>query len=122
MEQRPYWKANSFSASQEITRILWNPKVQYHIHKSPPPVSIPSQLNSVHAPNPTSWRSIQILSSHLRLGLPSGRLPSGSPTNILYAPVFSLIRATWLAHLILLDLIKIEDYSRYLNWHCHNSE
>ena len=29
-------------------------------------------------PHPTSWRSILILSSHLRLGLPSGRFPSGS--------------------------------------------
>jgi hypothetical protein len=27
MEQNPYWEANRFSASQEIPRILWNPKV-----------------------------------------------------------------------------------------------
>jgi len=29
-------------------------------------------------PHPTSWRSILILSTHLRLGLSSGLLPSGS--------------------------------------------
>jgi len=30
-------------------------------------------------PSPTSWRSILILSSHLRLGLPSGSFPQVSP-------------------------------------------
>ena len=56
-------------------------------------------------PHPTSWRSILILSTHLRLGLPSGLFPSGFPSKTLYTTLSSTIRATCPAHLILLDFI-----------------
>ena len=43
--------------------------------------------NSIQSPPPpTSWRSILILSSHLRLGLPNGLFPSGFPTRTLCTP------------------------------------
>jgi len=44
-----------------------------------------SPIQSIN-PHPTSWRSVLILCTHLRLGLPSGLFPSGSPTKTLYIP------------------------------------
>ena len=86
-EAESFLRSNRFSANQEIPRILWNLKVHYRIHKCLPPVPIPSQFDLVHPPHPTSWRSILILFSHLRLGLPSGLFPSGFPTKTLYTPL-----------------------------------
>ena len=42
-----------------------------------------SPIQSIY-PHPTSWRSILLLSTHLRLGLPNGLLPSGFPTKTVY--------------------------------------
>jgi hypothetical protein len=50
MVQSTSWEPSPFAASQEISRVLWNMKVHYRIHKSPPPLSILSQLNAVHTP------------------------------------------------------------------------
>ena len=92
--QSPSWDANWFVASQEIPRISRNTKVHYRTHKRPPPVSILGQpIQSIY-PYPISWRTVLILSNHLRLGLPSGLFPSGFPTKTLYTPLSSPIRAT----------------------------
>ena len=61
-----------------------------------------SPIQSIY-PQPTSWRSILILSTRLYLSLPSGLLPSGFPTKTLYTSLSSTIRETCPAHLIILD-------------------
>ena len=54
---------------------------------------------------PTSFKSILILSSHLRLGLPTGLFPSDFSTKTLYAFPDCSILPTSPAYLSRLDLI-----------------
>jgi hypothetical protein len=44
MQQSTSWEANWFAASQEIPRVLWNPKVPHRTHKRPPRIGLMTPL------------------------------------------------------------------------------
>ena len=105
IQQSPSWEANRFSASQKFPAFYGTLKF-ITAFTSARHLSL-SWANSIQSvkPHPTSWRSILILTSHLRHGLPSDLFPSGFPTKTLHTPRLFPIRATRPVYLILLDLI-----------------
>jgi len=79
--------------------------VHQRIHNSPPPVRIINQTNPFHAPNPTSWRSILILSAstpRLSKWSLSLRFPHQNP-------LLSPIRVTCPTKLFLLGNVSINN-------------
>jgi hypothetical protein len=56
MEHDPCWEASSFSASEEIPRILWNSKDLYRVHISPLLIPTMSHINPIHVPSSYLWK------------------------------------------------------------------
>ena len=54
-------------------------------------LSLTSPIQSIYT-HPTSWRSVLILSAHLRLGLPSGSFPPVSPPRPYTPPLLTHTR------------------------------
>lgn len=95
------WEADIRTADQEVTHLLWNPKVLYRIYKGIPLFPILSQINLFHVLIPSFFKihfNIIHLSTH--------RFPKWSPFRL------SDQNCTWIcytsytaigpAHLILL--------------------
>jgi hypothetical protein len=102
-----FWVVTSCSATQEFPNILWKPKLHYRVDKSPPLVSILSQINPVRTVPSYFSKSTVILSSNLHLRLPSyWSLFLTSQQNLVCIPI--LPHACYMpAHLILHDLIVV---------------
>jgi hypothetical protein len=60
-EQSSSREADSHSASQDIARLLWNPKVVYRVHMSAPLVPILSHMNPVHIFPPCLYKIKEII-------------------------------------------------------------
>ena len=94
-----------FLASQEVPRILWNPKVHYRIYQCPLPVPILRQIYPVHA-HPSHCQKIHIIILQSTPGSSKWSRSLGVPhENPVYASPLLPLPATCPAHIILLDLV-----------------
>ena len=86
-EHSSSWQADISSASQ-ISRILWNSKFHRRVHNSHHLFLSSTRFFQSLLSNPNALVSIEICSSHVHLGLPSGLFPSRFPpyASLFYPP------------------------------------
>jgi len=97
MEQSS-WEGNIHLTSQEITCLLWNPKVHYCVLKILPLDPVLSQMNPVKILTPYFFK-IHFNIIFPCIPRPSNFLfPLGFPTEIFYSLLMSPMCAKWLAH------------------------
>ena len=104
---------SNLSAFQSYTAytnwFLRNREVHYRSYISPPLDPILSKSYPIPNISSTPLKSILILSSHLRLGLPKGIFSSDFPTKTLYA-FFGLLHTFYISCLSQSSPVKIPNY------------
>lgn len=102
MDLSPFWEAVSRSVTEEFPNSLRNPKVYYHVHKTPPLVPVLIQMNPTYLPK----ISFNIILSPSMVSFLLAFLQDS------YAFCFSPMRAACPAYLSL----NLPDYFNYIWW------
>jgi hypothetical protein len=107
MKQSPSWEANSFQLVSKTPHILWKQQVHWRFYKCPSLVPILCRWISSHP-------YIHFIHIHFNIPLPSESMSHkwSLPLRFcrikcLYESVITPIRATYLSHFILLNLISL---------------
>jgi len=67
-----FLEASISLASQEVPRVLWNPKVHYLVHKSPSLVPILSQISPFHTLSSFSFKILYYYYYHIFMYFTNG--------------------------------------------------
>jgi hypothetical protein len=101
-----YSRGHSSLATRQLPSILWKPKVHYRIHKTSPLNPILNQTNPFHTTSSYLCKiHLNITHSPTSCSSKWSLSPSDIPPSNLYTFLFSPIRATCPAHIILIDFI-----------------